>query len=80
MELEKFRFILFNSDELAIDRANKLSIDANFNDGVTTKYCSVIKIYNSDIWIIPVIDGYEYLFTTDELNSIQLLDELEIYG
>ena len=80
MELEKFRFITFASEAEAIQREIKATNDANFNDGVTVKYANIIKKFDEDLWLIPVIDGFEYLFTEEEINNIQLFDENELYG
>lgn len=80
MELEKFRFIGFATEEEAIQRETKASNDANFSDGVTTKYANIIKKFDEELWLIPILIGYEWLFTQEEMNNIQLFDESQLYG
>lgn len=77
---QKFRFIKFNSEEEAIVREKKLTFDANFNDGFTIKYANIIKKFDENIWLIPVLTEFEYLFTLEELDNLIELSESEIYG
>ena len=80
MELEKFRFITFASEAEAIQREIKATNDANFNDGVTVKYANIIKKFDEDLWLIPVLLDFEFLFSSTELDGSIWLTETQIYG
>ena len=78
MELEKFRFISFENENDAIIRESQLTTNAHFIDGVTTRYSNIIKRTNLESWLLPILNGYEYLFTEDELNNSIWIYESEI--
>lgn len=74
------KYLVFDSEQEAIERENKLTIDANFNDGVTVKYADVKKLYNQEKWCIPILKDFQFLFTQEEhVNAIEL-SEYDIAG
>ena len=63
------KYIIYSAQTEAVNREQKVTDDANFSDGYTTRYCDIIKHVSQDLWAVVIDKYYTELFTQEEIDS-----------
>ena len=67
------KYIIFTNKNDADIRLLDINNSCNFSDGITKTYSNVVKHYSIDLFGIPILVGYENLFTElEKENAIEL--------
>jgi hypothetical protein len=67
------KYIIYSAQTEAVNREQKVTDDAMFSDGYTTRYCDILKHPTENLWAIIIDENYKHLFTQNEIdNSIEL--------
>lgn len=68
------KYIIYSAQTEAVNREQKVTDDAMFSDGYTTRYCDIIKHVNQDLWAVVIDKFYIEYFTQQEIDSAIQLD------
>jgi len=67
------KYIIYSAQTEAVNREQKVTDDANFSDGYTTRYCDILKHPTEDLWAVIIDKFYTQFFTQEEIdNSVEL--------
>lgn len=70
-----YKHLIYTTQLEAENRANKVLIDCNYDNGLTYKYAEPLKHPIKDLWAIPLIDGYINYFTKEEVIAADYLPD-----
>jgi hypothetical protein len=48
---------------------NDCIAQSKWTDGITNNYCNPYFDEESQLWIVPILEGYENFFTNEELEQ-----------
>jgi hypothetical protein len=63
------KYIIYSAQTEAVNREQKVTDDAHFSDGYTTRYCDILKHPTENLWAVVIDIYYTQLFTQEEIDS-----------
>jgi hypothetical protein len=69
------KYVVFTSEEAAVNREQQITDAANFTDGVTQRYAAIYKQQSTNQWALIIEPGYEQYFTAGEIAASRTITD-----